>query len=247
MHTHEPRTEVMPFEPERRQDVAPQPKRRLGNSAVLLAGVVVGLLAGAVGVGYALAAGRSDTPGMKEEVYLEYRVDPQNEHVKWADTFSAPDTFLIVRFQSEPETVYVTPVVDDDPGFPNPERFSVPRAFVPGEKAYVYLMDDDSASNKFWKDLTQKALKNGGAIVGHVANAWTLGSVPKEQVIAFCDQAGDKVGEMTLDANDCLAWADFSVRSVPLSFDADGGKAETNFTDCDGNPAGTLKAVFGHR
>ncbi|MCW8129639.1 MAG: hypothetical protein KIS92_04565 [Planctomycetota bacterium] len=237
------RIEVTP-EPAARTEVRPA---RLGSSAVLIAGLVVGLLAGAAGVGYALAAGRDDGPAFHEDLYLDYRVDPNNEKIKWADWASPPDTFLVIRFQSEPENVYVTPVVNDDQGFPNPQRLAIPRAFVPGEKAYVYLIDDDSASDKFWKDVTQKALKRGGVVVGRLASVWTLGQVPSEQVIGFCNEAGEKIGEMTLDANDCLAWTEFAVRSQVLSFEGENAKVETALTDADGQPAGVLSAVFGHR
>lgn len=248
MAANEARTEVVPAEPVQRAEVRPTPRGRLGANAILLAGLVVGLLAGGFGVGFALAGGRNDGPsGVREEVFVEYTADATNETIKWADYTSAPDTFLLVRFQSEPEIVYVTPAITDDPGFPVPQRFAVPRAFLNGEKAYVYLVDDDTASDKFWKDMAQKALKRGGAIAGRIAGMWTLGQVPSDQVIAFCDDAGEKVGELTLDGNDCLASAQFEVRSQPLNFDDAAAKVEAPLTDMTGLPAGNIKVVFGHR
>ena len=233
--------------------VPPAPKRRgLPPTAVLLAGVVLGTLSAAIGLGYALASGQDDKPEeprLKEEVFLEYRADPQNGHVNWADYTSAADTFLLIRFQSEPEVVYVTKPVDDNPGFPQPEKIVVPRPFLDGEIAYVYLLDDDGASNQFWKDVSRNAVKRGGAVAGRLASVWTLGQVPSDQVIAFSNEAGERIGEMTLDGNDVLACAQVPVRSVPLDFGApDGrGKAETSLSDPDGGEAGALKVVYGHR
>ncbi|MBE7463805.1 MAG: hypothetical protein HS116_09900 [Planctomycetes bacterium] len=239
-----PRVEVRPLD-----EPAPASRhpRGLSRTVVLVTGLVVGLLLGGVGLGYSFADGRSPAgPSITEEVFLEYRADPAAPAVKWADLASAPDTFLLVRFQSEPEIVHVTPLVQDDPGFPNPAKLTLTRRILNGEKAYVYLFDDDSASDAFWKDLSQRALKDGGTAAGRLAGVWTLGQFPQDQLVSFCDQAGKTIGEMTLDGNDCLAWAETSLKSGVLDFSAQSAEALV-LADAKGRPAGELKVTSGHR
>ncbi|MCZ7647606.1 MAG: hypothetical protein M5U26_20505 [Planctomycetota bacterium] len=241
-HHGSERVEVRPLD-------EPRPARRgpgrFGGTTLLMTGLVVGLLAGGVGLGVTFAAGKdSEAPRVQEQMLVTYTVDPRQPAVKWADWTSAPDTFLAVRFQSDPETVYVTPVAPDDAGFPHPVKVTVPRAFANGEKAYVYLFDDDTLSDKLWKDLSQQALKNGGAAAGRIASLWTLGQVPSQEVIAFCDRAGEKLGELTLDANDCLGWTEVALQSQPLDFAAEAGAQ--SLLGRDGAAVGAVEVVFGH-
>jgi len=211
------------------------------------AGLFVGLLAGVVGVRWAWAAPEPKPPSVTEEVFLEYSLDNENGNVRWADWTSKADTYLAVRLQSEPEKVYVTPVIPDNPGFARPCQISVPRAFLQGEKAYVYVMDDDSWSDRQWKLVARTALEEGGSVTGKMVSTWTLGQVPDRVVVALFNRAGDAVGEVTLDADDCLASAVLPLQSQALTFEAQEEAASWSLNDRSGNRAGNLRMVFGHR
>ena len=231
--------------------VSSQRPRRLRVWLGVTAGLCIGLLAGIAGMRWAFAA--PETEGEKaraitEEVFLEYTLDNENSSVRWADWTSKADTYLAIRLQSEPEKVYVTPMMTDNPGFARPCQVTVPRAFLSGEKAYVYVMDDDSWSDRHWKLIARTALEEGGCVAGKMVSTWTLGQVPDRVVVALFNRAGDAVAELTLDADDCLATTQVQVRSQPLSFQTqEEAAAELTLSDRSGASAGSLRVVYGHR
>ena len=67
-------------------------------------------------------------------------------------------------------------------------------------------------------------------------------------MVEFTNSAGDKLGEMTLDGDDCLAWTSFRLESKAVDFaEENDTAAELDLIDRDGARAGKLKVFFGHR
>lgn len=225
----------------------PRRRRPIRTWAAVAAGLIAGILAGVVGVHWAFAAPEPARPSVTEEVFMEYSLDTDNGTIRWADWTSAPDTYLIVRLQAEPEKVYVTPMMTDNPGFARPCQITIPRTLLAGEKAYVYVMDDDSWSDRHWKLVAQTALKEGGSVTGKMVSTWTMGQIPDRVVVALFDRAGNAIDELTLDADDCLAQAIVPVHSQTLTFQGQDENGAQPLLDRTGAQAGRLKVVFGHR